>query len=120
MVTRLIYSNYFKSKKAVKAITFSKWNASSAPSFNKLKLLKVSEINVLQTRCFVFKSIHGLLPFQFKDIFVLNNEMFSYNTRNKDNIYITSHRINVRACSIKVYGSRIWNSLNQVFNTVFH
>ena len=59
--------------------------------------------NVLQTCCFVFKSNHGLLPSQFKDMFVLNNEMYSYNTRNKDNIHITSHRINIRARSIKVY-----------------
>ena len=36
-------------------------------------------------------------------MFVLNNEMHSYNTRNKDNIQITSHRIKVRVHSIKVY-----------------
>ena len=86
----------------MRAITFSKWNASSAPIFNKLKRLKY-----LQTCCFVSKSIHGLLPSQFKYMFVLNNEMYSYNTRNKDNIHITSHRIKLRARSITVYGSRI-------------
>ena len=57
MVTRLIYSNYILSQKqAVRAITFFKSNATSAPNFNKLKLLTVNEINVLQTCCFVFNS----------------------------------------------------------------
>ena len=51
---------------AARAITFSKWIASSAPIFN-VTLVKLSEINVLQT-CLVFKSIHGLLPSQFKDV----------------------------------------------------
>ena len=113
MITRFIYRNYFqKQKKAIRAITFCKWNASSAPFFNKLKLLKLRKFNVLQT-CFVFKSIHGLLPSQFKDMFLLNNEMYSYDTRNKDNNDITSHGIKVRTRSIKVYGFIVWNSLNQ-------
>ena len=85
----------------------------SAPIFNRLKLLKLSEINVLQNCCFVSNLFMVYFLQQFKDMFVLNNEMYSCNTRNKNNIHITSNHINVRARSIKVYGTRIWNSLNQ-------
>ena len=61
--------------------------------FNKLKLLKVSELNVLLTCCLVSKSIHGLLPSQFKDMLVLNNEMYSYNIRNRDKIFTLLHSV---------------------------
>jgi hypothetical protein len=102
-----------KQKKGIRAITFSKWNASTHLLFSKLKLLKLCDINVLQTCCFVYKSLHKLLPSQFADIFVMNSEVHCYNTRCKDNIHITSHRLKVRALSIRMYGAKLWNNLSQ-------
>ena len=52
-------------KKVIRAITFTKWNAHSDPLFEQLKILKLKQINIFQTCCFVYKSLHNLLPSQF-------------------------------------------------------
>ena len=104
-----------KAKKAIRAITFAKWNAHTERLFANLWLLKLHDINVLfivyQKSCFVYKSRHGLLPPQFCNLFVLNIEVHLHDTRNKNLIHQVAHRINARALSIRVYGMKIWNAL---------
>jgi hypothetical protein len=101
-----------KQKIAIRAITFSKWNASTFTLFQNLKLLTLYDINVLRTRCFVYKSIHNLLPPQFADIFVLNSEVHCHDTRHKGNIHTTYHRLKI-ALAIGNYGAKLWNNLSQ-------
>ena len=98
-------------KKAIRAITFAKWNAHTERLFANLWLLKLHDINVYQTSCFIYKSRHGLLPPQFCNLFVLNSEVHLHDTRNKNFIHQVAHRINARALSIRVYGVKIWNAL---------
>ena len=77
----------------------------------KLWLLKLHDIDVFKTSCFIYKSRHGLLPPQFCNLFVLNSEVYHHDTRNKNLIHQVSHGINARALSINCYGVKIWNSL---------
>ena len=70
-----------KQKKAIRAITFAKWNAHSDHIFEQLKVLKVKQIDIFQTCCFVYNSLHNLLPCQFRTFFTINNEIHHYNTR---------------------------------------
>ena len=39
-------------------------------------------------------------------------EVHTHNTRQKSDIHIISHRIVARRQSIKVYGTKLWNSLS--------
>ena len=68
-------------------------------------------INKLQT-CYFIKSLNGLLPAAFHDIFTINMEVHDRNTRQKSDIHIISHRIVAKIQSIKVYGTKLWNSLS--------
>ena len=97
-------------KKAIRAITFAKWHAHSDPIFEQLKILKLKlkQINIFQTCCFVYKSLHS----QFRNFFIINNEIYHYNTRTAYKIHQIQHSLNVRARSIRVHGVKMWNSLS--------
>jgi hypothetical protein len=104
---------YLKQKRAIRAITFSKWNAHTKPIFYKLKLLPVYDINKLQVYCFVHKAINGNLPDQFNCLFSLNSSVHDHHTRQSSQIHIIHSRIRARRYSIKIHGSRLWNSLDK-------
>ena len=98
-------------KKAIHAITFAKWNAHTEPLFANLWLLKLRDINIHQTSCFVYKSRHGLWPPQFCNLFVLNSKVHHHYTRNQKLIHQVAHRIKARALSMWIYRVKIWNAL---------
>ena len=50
-----------KQKQTIRVITFAKWNAHFDHIFKQLKILKLKQINIFQTCCFVYKSLHNLL-----------------------------------------------------------
>ena len=106
-----LHKLFIKQKKAIRAITFSKWDAHTSPIFKKLRILKLHEINTFQTCCFVFKSLHNLLPVKFHKLFLRNQDIHDHDTRKKQNIHVISHRINVRAQSIRIHGQKVWNAL---------
>ena len=56
-------------KKAVKAMTFSDIITPTLPLFNKLQLLRVSDINNLQLASFGFECVNGLSPQFFENYF---------------------------------------------------
>jgi hypothetical protein len=102
-----------KQKKAIRAITFAKRNAHTGQIFKQLLIPTLYEVNKYQTSCFVFKSVNNMLPPQFCNLFISNEDIHQHNTRNKDKIHLIPRRTNVRARSIRVYGAKIWNSLDK-------
>ena len=89
-------SRLFKiQKKAIRAITNSKYNAHTDPLFKSLNILKIDDLIKVNTLKFYFKLIHNDLPPYFNSITVNSrSELHDYNTRNKDRIHInaTSHK----------------------------
>ena len=77
-------------------------NEHSSPPFKNLRILKISDINLLQTSLFMYKLYHNLLPSQFTVYFSLNSNIHSYNTRAHEK-HIPSVTINIRQFSIKYY-----------------
>ena len=61
----------------MRAIVFAKWNAHTNEIFKKLNVLTVHDINKLQTCCFVYRSMHNLLPMSFCGLFTTNSGSFS-------------------------------------------
>ena len=100
-------------KKAVRIITFSRWNSHSNPLFTRLRLLTVFDINKYQVCCFVYKALNGLLPTQFQYLFDLNKNIHSHFTRQNMNIHVLSCRTKTRQYSIKIFGTKLWNSLDK-------
>ena len=98
-------------KKAVRICTGSQYLANSDPLFNKLRLLKITDITYMQTAIFMFKLSKGLQPPYFYTIFQKNNEIHLYNTRSSDNFHLTNPRTTLAQRSIKHNGPDVWHSL---------
>ena len=60
--------------------------------------------------CFMYKIRNNILPSYFLNLFTTNHDHF---TRQASKFHITSHHTNVRAYSIKIYGTKRWNSLSK-------
>ena len=100
-----VLENLFKlQKKAVRVITWSKWNSHSSPIFKQLNILNLFVINLVQVTCFVYRSLNGQLSPMFKDYFVQNCTVHNHITRHCLNLQLPLHRTNIRANSIRVSG----------------
>ena len=109
--TTYLHHLYRKQKKAVRIISFSKWNAHAKPLFLLLNLLTVYDINKLQIYCFVYKAFKGHLPKRFCNLFTRNMDIHSHNTRQVSDIHIIPHSTKARAYSIRFNGTTLWNLL---------
>jgi len=98
-------------KKAVRLCTKSAHLTHTDPLFHQLKVLKIYDINVLQTAIFVFRYTNNLLPQVFNNFFSFNRDVHSYPTRNRDNIHLNNPRILLAHKSLKHHGPDIWNAL---------
>lgn len=104
-------------KRAVRAVVFANRRTHTAPIFKQLNVLTIVKINKLQTASFVFKAINKLLPSQFANFFTPNYLVHNHYTRQKFKLHSVPHRINCRTNSIRILGSKLWNSLNNELRT---
>ena len=74
-------------KKAVRLISYAKWNAHTSTLFRKLKKFLVHEINKFQIRCIVYKSLNCLLP----NSFVITSAMRDRDTRQRIKLHVILH-----------------------------
>ena len=70
-------------KRAVRAISRSKYNAHTEPIFKNLELLKVEDILNINLLKFKFKLVNNTLPHYFTSIFSQIEVNHNYNTRNR-------------------------------------
>ena len=110
------YSKYLDSllklqKRAIRLCTGSHYLAHTEPIFKRLRLLKVVDINVLQTAIFMFKLKHNISPPYFDSMFSYNWQIHSYNTRNSENFYLTNPRTSLSSTSIRFKGPGTWHAL---------
>lgn len=67
-------------KKAIRLITFSKYNAHTNPLFNDMKILKLNDLIAVENCLFLSKCLNKTLPDIFDNFFTLSTETHSYNT----------------------------------------
>lgn len=99
-------------KKAVRLCTGSHYLAHTEPIFKHLRLLKLDDLNVLQTAIFMFKLKQNLLPPYFNSMFTYNWQIHSHNTRNREDFYITNPRTSLSSTSIRYKGPDVWHTLS--------
>ena len=92
-------------------ITESPFLSPSAPLFIKMSILPINETIFLETAIFMYKMFNNLLPVAFKEFFICNNQVHTYNTRNAQNIHLPFNRTLVTQSSIFYHGTIIWNNL---------
>ena len=102
---------YRLQKKAVRICTNSSYLAHTNPLFRQLKILKVHDINILQTSIFMFKYTKNVLPPIFNDLFTYNRNIHSYPTRTCNNIHLQNPKILLAHKSLRHHGPDVWNTL---------
>ena len=98
---------------AIRIITNSKFNDHTKLLFQRLNLLNIYELNKIQILCFMYKIHNNILTSYFLNLFTTNLSIHDHFTRQACKFHITSHHTNVRAYSIQVYGTKLWNSLSK-------
>jgi hypothetical protein len=98
-------------KRIVRVLTNSNHRAHTAPLFSKLKILNIYQLNSFYIGKFMFSYHNQLLPPSFLNLFITNNEIHDYNTRNASSYRAHACRTNVKQFTILFQGPKLWNSL---------
>ena len=99
-------------KRVIRIVSRSSFDAHTNPIFVSLRILKFEDIIKLQIGKVMYLYKNGLLPVSFNDMFLLNCDIHSYNTRNKNSFRLPYCRTNVRKFSLRFQGPKIFNSLS--------
>ena len=102
-------------KKAVRIMTFSKFDEHSSPLFKKLNIIKLSDLIKYHISIFMFKFHNQLLPSVFNSYFTSVENIHSYDTRAtaKKCYYLPKARTNYGLFSVRYQGPKIWNMIEQ-------
>ena len=98
-------------KRIVRIISNSNFNEHTAQIFCDLHIMKFESIHKFVTGVFMFKTINNLMPNFMRDLFVENQNIHDYDTRQKHNIHIFNYRTNIKFFSIKSNGPIVWNEI---------
>ena len=96
-------------KKAIRIISLSTFRSHTNPLFKAESLLKLEDIISLSTVSFMYLFNNNELPRTFDNVFQLNNEIHTYNTRRSQNYHIASKKTRLGQFSISYVGPIIWN-----------
>ena len=99
-------------KRVIRIVSRSSFDAHANSIFVSLRILKFEDIIKLQIGKVMFLYKNGLLPDSFNDMFLLNCDIHSYNTRNKNSFLLPCCRTNVRKFSLPFQGPKIFHSLS--------
>ena len=115
-----IWGNTYKShltkiniiqKKAVRTISKSSWRFPSAPLFRQLNILPLHELIAFNTLIFMYCVHYRLLPEKYCNMFFVNSELHSYNTRQSHHFHQQKFRLTSSLNSISYTGVKEWNML---------
>ncbi len=96
-------------KKVVRMLVSANRLAHTKPIFNLLNILTFRQLYVYSIQIFMYKYKMGLLPTIFENMFTLNQDVHSYNTRQSAQIHIPKATLEIRLRAIRNKGAIIWN-----------
>ena len=106
-------------KRAVRLISNSSFYSHSAPLFHKLNLLNVYDIMNLQIEIFMYNCKYRLHPPYISDIFPLNLNFHSYETRSANDFHFPKVRTSYAKSTLLFTGPKLWSSLpKEIKNSV--
>lgn len=115
--TSKLHSPMIIQKRAIRLATLSKPRDHTLPLFIKLHTLTLSDINKSQTGTFMYKYTHNLLPRLFTSYFTFNKDVHNHNTRSSNNMHVPFARTSYTSNTLRHYGPRLWNSVDQTIQT---
>ena len=103
-------------KKAVRMLVSANISTHTKPIFKLLNILTFRQLYVYSIQMFMYKYNSGLLPTIFGNMFKLNQDVHSYNTRQSTQIHISMATLEIRLRSVRIKGAIIWNYFNTRLN----
>ena len=102
-------------KKAMRVMTFSRFDDHSSPLFKRLRILKFTHLITLHMTMFMYKYHRRLLPSSLDDLFTPVHQIHSYDTRLSSNLCFSLPKIrtNFGLFNIRYQGVKAWNVLNE-------
>ena len=99
-------------KRVIRVISKEAFDAHTDPIFQKLCILKFTDVYLLQLGTFMYKYKKNLLPLTFDNSFIKINQIHTYNTRTSKQYYIPTCRTKIRQFSASYQGPLFFNSLS--------
>ena len=99
---------------AVRVITFKKRRDSATPLFDELKLLKLNDIYVYFVTLMMYKYHQDCLPQVIQNLFVRNNTIHQYPTRQQ--LHVPISRSNLTSRNVRVTGVKLYNHFFHILN----
>ena len=102
-------------KKAMRIITFSRFDERSSPLFKSLEIIKFVDVVTFYLAIFMYKYHNKLLSPVFISFFTKITQIHSYNTRlaAKQSYYLPKARTNHGIFNIRFQGPSVWNSIDE-------
>ena len=79
-------------KRVIRIMNNSDFSAHTNPIFKVFHFLKFQDTKSLQISQFMFSICNNTLPLEFQDMFTLNNQIHSYNTRSSKRFHVSCTR----------------------------
>ena len=103
-------------KKAIRILSHSHRLAHTHDMFHRLGILKFNRVHFYLVGMFMFKYIRHDLPDIFENMFIKNQNVHNYSTRQESMFHIPVIRTNTRKMSVPYQGALIWNEISQRLN----
>ena len=102
-------------KRAMRLITFSRFDEHSSPLFKSLEIIKFLDLVTFHLAIFMYKYHNQLLPSVFNSFFTKISQIHTYNTRlgAKQSYYLPKARTNYGIFNIRFQGPSVWNSIDE-------
>ena len=107
-------------KRAIRIINFAKFDEHSTPLFAKLKIIKLHDIILLYTACFMYRYSNCNLPNAFDIFFTAINTRHNFSTRltSKFTFAFPKIRTNYGKFNIRYFNPKIWNEIEEQLKTL--
>ena len=99
-------------KKAIRLISNVGYNAHTQPLFKQHGILQLRDLYTLHINKFMFQLDRKLLPSSLQNMFTLNNEIHSHQTRNRNIPRVRLKRTANAEQSILHKGPRLWHNVS--------
>ena len=96
-------------KKSLRIMFNMKKRESLDSVFHKQNILKLTEINLYLISRFMFRYYKGEIPYIFRNFFVLNSDVHTYFTRQRDHYHPPPVKNELGKCDIRYRGVVVWN-----------
>ena len=100
-------------KKIIRIIMHSYYNAHTEPLFRQLNILDFHKLVIQRTSLMMFKYSSNNLSSPIRTMFIRNNEIHNYNTRNRTTLHVPIGTTETTYATFRFHGIYIWNLISE-------